>query len=143
MATATAVSLSGAGRWGGGSPLFRRYTAAEGPSCAFPRLRWRAPRLAASRADDSSPAPFEMTVESALKLLGVTEGASFDEILRAKNAVLASCKDDQDAVAQVPETCPPLFIIPFVSAFCYAPPQPLKGNDAFCSLLLPWYLGLM
>jgi len=54
-----------------------------------------------SRADDSSPAPFEMTVEGALKLLGVAEGASFEEILRAKNAVLASCKDDQDAVAQV------------------------------------------
>lgn len=56
--------------------------------------------MSASRADDSSPAPFEMTVEDALKLLGVAEGASFDEILRAKNAVLASCKDDQDAIAQ-------------------------------------------
>ncbi|ONM32132.1 hypothetical protein ZEAMMB73_Zm00001d040833 [Zea mays] len=41
-----------------------------------------------------------MTVEDTLKLLGVAEGASFDEILRAKNVVLASCKDDQDAVAQ-------------------------------------------
>ncbi|TVU48455.1 hypothetical protein EJB05_08093 [Eragrostis curvula] len=101
MATATALSLSGAGRGGGGSPLLRRYTAAAGRCCAFPRSRWRPPRLAASRADDSSPAPFEMTVEGALKLLGVAEGASFDEILRAKNAVLASCKDDQDAVAQV------------------------------------------
>ncbi|GJN09157.1 hypothetical protein PR202_ga27138 [Eleusine coracana subsp. coracana] len=101
MATATALSLSGGGRGAGGSPLLRRYTASAGRCCAFPRSRWRPPRLAASRADDSSPAPFEMTVESALKLLGVVEGASFDEILRAKNAVLASCKDDQDAVAQV------------------------------------------
>ncbi|KAG1362733.1 putative protein CHAPERONE-LIKE PROTEIN OF POR1, chloroplastic [Cocos nucifera] len=42
-----------------------------------------------------------MSVESALKLLGVSGGASFDDILRAKNAVLASCKDDQEAVAQV------------------------------------------
>ncbi|EMS61158.1 hypothetical protein TRIUR3_10523 [Triticum urartu] len=42
-----------------------------------------------------------MTVEGALKLLGVAEGASFDEILRAKKAVVASCKDDPDAVAQV------------------------------------------
>jgi hypothetical protein len=42
-----------------------------------------------------------MTLEGALKLLGVAEGASFDDIMRAKNAVLASCKDDQDAVAQV------------------------------------------
>ncbi|KAK3148434.1 hypothetical protein QOZ80_3BG0295050 [Eleusine coracana subsp. coracana] len=101
MATATALSFSGGGRGAGGSPLLRRYTASAGRCCAFPRSRWRPPRLAASRADDSSPAPFEMTVESALKLLGVVEGASFDEILRAKNAVLASCKDDQNAVAQV------------------------------------------
>ncbi|XP_010266886.1 PREDICTED: uncharacterized protein LOC104604294 isoform X2 [Nelumbo nucifera] len=55
--------------------------------------------LASSRADDS--APFEMSVENALKLLGVSEGASFDDILRAKNSILASCKDDQKTVAQV------------------------------------------
>jgi hypothetical protein len=55
-----------------------------------------------------------MTVEGALKLLGVADGASFDEILRAKNAVAASCKGDQDAVAQVPpETSPPLHFVPF------------------------------
>ncbi|XP_062216855.1 protein CHAPERONE-LIKE PROTEIN OF POR1, chloroplastic-like [Phragmites australis] len=101
MATATALSLSGGGRGGCGSSLLRRYTAGAGRCRAFPRSRWRPPRLAASRADDSSPAPFEMTVEGALKLLGVAEGASFEEILRAKNAVLATCKDDQDAVAQV------------------------------------------
>ncbi|XP_066305775.1 protein CHAPERONE-LIKE PROTEIN OF POR1, chloroplastic-like [Miscanthus floridulus] len=99
MATATALSLSGGG---GGTPLLHGHAAlASGRCCAFPRSRWRTPRLSASRADDSSPAPFEMTVEGALKLLGVAEGASFDEILRAKNSVLASCKDDQDAVAQV------------------------------------------
>ncbi|KAF0893303.1 hypothetical protein E2562_023940 [Oryza meyeriana var. granulata] len=100
MATATALSLSGGG---GRGSLLRRYPAAAAARCcAVPRSRRRpTPRLAASRADDSSPAPFEMTVESALKLLGVAEGASFDDILRAKNAVLASCKDDQDAVAQV------------------------------------------
>ncbi|KAL6660246.1 hypothetical protein ACP70R_002368 [Stipagrostis hirtigluma subsp. patula] len=100
MATATALSLGGGGD---GGSLLRRHPcpAAAARCCAFPRSRWRTPRLQASRADDSSPAPFEMTVESALKLLGVSEGASFDEILRAKNAVLASCRDDQDAVAQV------------------------------------------
>ena len=54
---------------------------------------------AGSRADDS--APFEMSVESALKLLGVTEGASFDDILRAKNSIVKACKDDQEAIAQV------------------------------------------
>ncbi|XP_077221427.1 protein CHAPERONE-LIKE PROTEIN OF POR1, chloroplastic-like [Tasmannia lanceolata] len=52
-----------------------------------------------SRADDSAPS--EMSVENALKLLGVSEGASFDEILRAKNSIISSCKEDQEAVAQV------------------------------------------
>ncbi|KAL9244835.1 hypothetical protein vseg_018556 [Gypsophila vaccaria] len=52
-----------------------------------------------SRADDS--APYGMSVESALKLLGVSENASFDEILRAKNSIMSSCKDDPLAVAQV------------------------------------------
>ncbi|KAL5217785.1 hypothetical protein ABZP36_018469 [Zizania latifolia] len=101
-ATATALSLSGGGGGGRGS-LLRMFPATSAARCcAAPRSRRRRPpRLAASRADDSSPPPFEMTVEIALKLLGVAEGASFDDILRAKNAVLASCKDDQDAVAQV------------------------------------------
>lgn len=40
-------------------------------------------------------------MESALKLLGVTEGASFDDILRAKNSIVKACKDDQEAIAQV------------------------------------------
>lgn len=40
-------------------------------------------------------------MENALKLLGVSDGASFDEILRAKKSILASCKDDKDAIAQV------------------------------------------
>ncbi|CAK9153954.1 unnamed protein product [Ilex paraguariensis] len=55
--------------------------------------------LAGSKADDS--AQFDMSVENALKLLGVSEGASFDDILGAKNSILASCKDDQEAIAQV------------------------------------------
>ncbi|VAI24884.1 protein CHAPERONE-LIKE PROTEIN OF POR1, chloroplastic [Triticum urartu] len=103
---ATALSLGGAGA-GAAGHLLRRRPASVARCCAAPRRsspsRRRAPtrRLAASRADDSSPAPFEMTVEGALKLLGVAEGASFDEILRAKKAVVASCKDDPDAVAQV------------------------------------------
>ncbi|KAF7055859.1 hypothetical protein CFC21_063336 [Triticum aestivum] len=103
---ATALSLGGAGAGAGGCLLRRRPASSVARCCAAPRRspsRRRAPtrRLAASRADDSSPAPFEMTVEGALKLLGVAEGASFDEILRAKKAVVASCKDDPDAVAQV------------------------------------------
>ncbi|KAJ8765119.1 hypothetical protein K2173_010605 [Erythroxylum novogranatense] len=63
------------------------------------RRAWTTATRAGSRADDS--APFEMSVESALKLLGVSENASFDDILRAKNAVVASCNDDQEAIAQV------------------------------------------
>ncbi|KAK3006547.1 hypothetical protein RJ639_017702 [Escallonia herrerae] len=51
------------------------------------------------RADDS--APFEMSVENALKLLGVSDGASFEDILGAKNSIVAGCKDDQDMIAQV------------------------------------------
>ncbi|CAM0870589.1 unnamed protein product [Alopecurus aequalis] len=102
---ATALSLSGGASGGGGSLLRRSPASASVARCCVAprRSRRQAPtrRLAASRADDSSPAPFEMTVEGALKLLGVAEGASFDEILRAKNAVAASCKGDQDAVAQV------------------------------------------
>jgi hypothetical protein len=42
-----------------------------------------------------------MSVENALKLLGVSEGASFDDILRAKNSIVASCKDDQETISQV------------------------------------------
>ncbi|KAK1273146.1 hypothetical protein QJS04_geneDACA009662 [Acorus gramineus] len=42
-----------------------------------------------------------MSVENALKLLGVGDGASFDDILRAKNSIVASCKDDQEAIARV------------------------------------------
>ncbi|XP_010555216.1 PREDICTED: protein CHAPERONE-LIKE PROTEIN OF POR1, chloroplastic [Tarenaya hassleriana] len=62
-----------------------------------PRRRCAAAR-ASSRADDS--APFDMSLETALKVLGVSEGASFDDILRAKNSILASCKDDLNAIAQ-------------------------------------------
>ncbi|XP_068490292.1 protein CHAPERONE-LIKE PROTEIN OF POR1, chloroplastic isoform X2 [Phaseolus vulgaris] len=83
-------------------PLFPKPIAAEPWRAAAPRIQCRrrtvAPVHAGSRADDS--APFEMSVENALKLLGVSEGASFDDILRAKNVILANCKDDQDAVAQ-------------------------------------------
>ncbi|GFZ00504.1 chaperone [Actinidia rufa] len=55
--------------------------------------------FAGSRADDS--APFEMSVENALKLLGVSEGASFEDILRAKNSIIAACKGDKEMISQV------------------------------------------
>ncbi|EYU37976.1 hypothetical protein ABFS82_02G006100 [Erythranthe guttata] len=65
----------------------------------FTRRPLAPPLQAGSRADDS--APFEMTVENALKVLGVSEGASFDDILRAKNSIIASCKDDDRAISEV------------------------------------------
>ena len=90
--------------------------AARGVAQQWRRRRWWGPGIfhrrigpagrppaAGSRADDSS-APYEMTVENALKLLGLSESASFDDILRAKNAVLASCKDDVESAAQVPSS---------------------------------------
>lgn len=55
--------------------------------------------LANSKADD--PVPSEMSLENALKLLGVAEGASFEEILRAKNAMLGRRSGDQDFAIQV------------------------------------------
>lgn len=55
--------------------------------------------MAGSRADDS--APFGMSVGTALKLLGVSQGASFDDILHAKTSILASYKDDPEITAQV------------------------------------------
>ncbi|KAK1261840.1 hypothetical protein QJS04_geneDACA001267 [Acorus gramineus] len=69
-------------------------------AAAASRSRGRRPEAPeASRADDS--APFEMSLENALKLLGVDEGASFDDILSAKNLIIATCKDDQEAIARV------------------------------------------
>ncbi|KFK37076.1 hypothetical protein AALP_AA4G209500 [Arabis alpina] len=67
-------------------------------SVLLPTRRRCAAARASSRADDSPP--FDMSVETALKVLGVSEGASFDEILRAKKSILASRKDDPNAISQ-------------------------------------------
>eukprot|EP00271_Cylindrocystis_brebissonii_P010282 TRINITY_DN26432_c0_g1_i1.p1 TRINITY_DN26432_c0_g1~~TRINITY_DN26432_c0_g1_i1.p1 ORF type:complete len:300 (+),score=45.60 TRINITY_DN26432_c0_g1_i1:319-1218(+) len=56
-------------------------------------------RLSATQADDLPPS--KMTLESALQLLGVREGATFDEILRAKKTVVDSCGGDQERLIQV------------------------------------------
>eukprot|EP00250_Pteridium_aquilinum_P002568 c12792_g1_i1 orf=229-1185(-) len=79
-------------------------------SCRSPKLRpWKPARLSApplllcvsanSKADDSLPS--EMSFENALNILGVAEGASFEEILRAKNTVLSKHTEDQDMAIQV------------------------------------------
>lgn len=107
-----ALSLSGSIVCGNSSPA--RAVSARWGGLDWRRTPWwasralicrkapgrRAQPLAGSRADDSS-APREMSVESALEILGVSEGASFDDIVRAKKAVLASSRDDMEAVAQV------------------------------------------
>lgn len=52
-----------------------------------------------SKAED--PLPSEMSLENALQVLGVAEGASFEEILRAKNSLLGKHSGDQDVAVQV------------------------------------------
>ncbi|CAH9056956.1 unnamed protein product [Cuscuta europaea] len=54
---------------------------------------------ASSRAEDS--VPFEMSVENALKLLGVQDGASFEDILRAKKSIVAASKGDPETIIKV------------------------------------------
>ncbi|XP_057494812.1 uncharacterized protein LOC130779946 [Actinidia eriantha] len=91
--------------------------------------------LAGSRADDSGP--FEMSVENAMKLLGVSEGASFDDILRAKNSILDASKDDLDTIAQVEAAYDMLLMQSFSqrragkvvnSSICYADVKPVNAG---------------
>jgi hypothetical protein len=42
-----------------------------------------------------------MSSDEAYKILGVSSGASFDQILAAKNSILAGCKGDQDKMMEV------------------------------------------
>eukprot|EP00249_Psilotum_nudum_P015615 c25429_g1_i1 orf=392-1369(+) len=52
-----------------------------------------------SKADDSLPPG--MSMEKALMLLGVAKGASFEDILKAKNSLLARNNEDQEFAIQV------------------------------------------
>lgn len=57
-----------------------------------------------AKANDSTadePLPSEMSLENALKLLGVGEGASFEEILRAKKVMVDRSGGDQEQLTQV------------------------------------------
>lgn len=56
-------------------------------------------RISARQADDMPPS--EMSLESALELLGVREGATFDEILRAKNVKMDTSQGNQERMSQV------------------------------------------
>ncbi|KAL3677994.1 hypothetical protein R1sor_020950 [Riccia sorocarpa] len=54
-----------------------------------------------AKGTDDSLSPSEMTYEAALKLLGVAEGASFDEILGAKKSLVDSCGGDTERISQL------------------------------------------
>ena len=53
--------------------------------------------VAAMQADD---VPSDMSLETALGLLGVQEGATFDEILRAKKKILDKTEGDKEQLMQ-------------------------------------------
>ena len=63
----------------------------------------RSLRLVAKANDSTAdePLPSEMSLENALKLLGVGEEASFEEILRAKKVMVDKCDGDQEQITQV------------------------------------------
>lgn len=63
----------------------------------------RSLRLVAKANDSTAdePLPSEMSLENALKLLGVGEGASFEEILRAKKVMVDKSDGDQEQITQV------------------------------------------
>ncbi|CAM6127197.1 unnamed protein product [Calypogeia fissa] len=61
----------------------------------------RRPGEAFAKGTDDSFSTGEMTLEAALKLLGVAEGASFDEILGAKKKLVDSSAGDQDRISQL------------------------------------------
>lgn len=78
---------------------------ASGHARVFPLLNLRRKswngkgKLQATQADDLPPS--DMTLESALKLLGVQEEASFDEILRAKRSLVESSDGNQEMLMKV------------------------------------------
>ncbi|RZC44985.1 hypothetical protein C5167_037926 [Papaver somniferum] len=57
--------------------------------------------LATGGSSSDDYLPFDMSVENALEILGVNKGSSFDDILNAKNSILASSQNDPEMVEQV------------------------------------------
>lgn len=55
----------------------------------------------AANSKAGEPLPPEMSMENALRILGVAEGAAFEEILRAKNSLLGRHSRDSDFTSQV------------------------------------------
>ncbi|XP_026396705.1 uncharacterized protein LOC113291377 isoform X2 [Papaver somniferum] len=56
--------------------------------------------LATGGSSSDDYLPFDMSVENALEILGVNKGSSFDDILNAKNSILASSQNDPEMVEQ-------------------------------------------
>jgi hypothetical protein len=79
---------------------FNRAPAVRSPA-ALAQQGGPARRPPAPRASDDDAAPAGMTSDDAYKILGVASGASFDQILAAKNSILAGCKGDQEKMMEV------------------------------------------
>ena len=87
--------------YGGGQTQFR-YT--QTPSKVLhlrQRNRLRNTKVSANSSKAEDPLPSEMSFENALEILGVVEGASFEEILRAKNNLLGKHSGDEELAIQV------------------------------------------
>ncbi len=59
------------------------------------------PIVSARASGDDEPTAINMTTEDAYKRLGVTTAGSFDDILRAKNKMLAAVDGDQEKTMEV------------------------------------------
>jgi hypothetical protein len=90
--------------------------------------RLRHVKVSANSSKAEDPLPSGMTFENALEILGVVEGASFEEILRAKNNLLGKNSGDEELAIQV-QTRNYIFVVGF---FCFRDLQ----LEALCSFLL-------
>lgn len=50
---------------------------------------------------EDSPLPSQMNVEDALKLFGVAENASFDEIIKVRRDLVSQFEGDMEKLAEV------------------------------------------
>jgi hypothetical protein len=88
--------MSSRWRWSSRSPAFRSPV-----SLAQQQRRPAQRQPVLARASDDDAAPVMLTIDEAYKMLGVSSVASFDQILAAKNSMLAGCKGDQERMMEV------------------------------------------
>ncbi|XP_002964652.2 protein CHAPERONE-LIKE PROTEIN OF POR1, chloroplastic [Selaginella moellendorffii] len=86
---------------GRGAGLDRAAVGAASCRIRSERFAAKCRRCVRVMAAAEEPARPEMSFESALELLGVREGASFDEILQAKKALMEKSSGDQERALQV------------------------------------------